>query len=1509
MDTDDARYQSDSTDWNLCALCQRETKEKLQCPASATQKTQGSTYVSLAENLAQFHQLGHLPEELISRLGEGDLVDTFKKRKACFHVSCRLKYNSTKLKRKSAAASPSSKEGEPRNKFLRKDSDANAGTDDVCFLCDQSGGKDLRNASTFKLDDKLRKCALFLQDEKLLAKLSAGDIIAQELKYHPACLTRLYRKAQPLLENDEPQKEQMRHGLVFAELTEYMQEVRDTSSGDQLVVFRLADLARMYHLRLKDFGIVSGRVHSGRLKTRLLAHFPDLQAHTSGRDVMLTFADDIASTLKEIYTETCDDEAVHLAKAARIVRRDLFLLQSEFTGSYDEHCQHSSVPETLVALMEMILQGPCIDAGGRHKCQAALTLAQLATFNAAKTEGKRARQNTSASRHSKERETPLPVYVGMTIHAHTRKKELVDSMYTLGLSVSYSRVLEISSELARKACLQFEKDGAVCPMKLRFGLFTTAAVDNLDHNPSSTTAKDSFHGTAISLFQHPTESNTGEERTCTDAEPVASQALTVPDLPKFYSDVPPFALKLPVQPPSHENVHDTDDTSQYGRAVEITKCWLETVETAVNGQTPAPENVSWGAYHATAEDKRSDRTPGISSLLPLFHEPSKSPAMMKHAFDVVKKAVNFLNPGQNAVIACDQPLFALAKQIQWKHPELYGENKMTIMLGGLHTEMAFLKAIGTLLRDSGWTDILVQAGVATTGVADSFLSAAHVTRTRHAHQLTVCALSKLMKMAFEQYQMSCEIVGETPMSLDEWKTTTAASSPTFHFWCLIMDLQVLLLVFLSALRNGDFRLYLQSMKKMAPVFFALDHQNYARWLPVHIKDMMNLHIVEYIFQDFQEGRFVLQKSERPFSKLALDHAHEQNNALVKGDGGAVGLTDNPSALRRWMISGPEVARVVREFETSLERSSRDKMSDEHHEQSPSFQANFRDDVSNLVAVIQEAGNPFSERTTDFITLQSKDIISPAAHDAMKELLAVGGQQFETFFQERLVTRTKKLSDPITRNNVVLIAGAKGKRKGERCHQISSLKQDCHLFSRLYIGCQTRSGGLDDFFMYENQATPPSLSSEGKLRLASKSSLLECLESLHPPQANSPDMDVLIVDGAALVNMIRPGPAKTFRSYAENVFLPFVTHMLQNVSRLDFVWDVYRADSLKSSARDSRGAGKRRRVTADTVIPPNWNSFLRVGENKRELFNFLAQCVITVQTSKVIITTQGSVALSNCAVDFSNLSPCTHEEADSRMMVHLSHAAKDNKKIGIRTVDTDVVVLAVTAASHHPAHEVWIAMGTGKDFRHIPAHHIAQAIGPEKSCCLPMFHSFTGCDTVSFFNGIGKKKAWDMWQLFGEVTETFLKLSTPPFELTAIDRAVLERYVVLLYDKTSNCLDVNSARRHLFSQKRRQIENIPPTSEALLQHMKRAIYQGGFIWSQMGQPTPTLPDPAEWGWQFDTGKWKPFWTSLPEASSMCRELLKCGCKKSCRTKRCKCHKAGLKCTALCNCVCTSVKTVS
>ena len=252
-----------------------------------------------------------------------------------------------------------------------------------------------------------------------------------------------------------------------------------------------------------------------------------------------------------------------------------------------------------------------------------------------------------------------------------------------------------------------------------------------------------------------------------------------------------------------------------------------------------------------------------------------------------------------------------------------------------------------------------------------------------------------------------------------------------------------------------------------------------------------------------------------------------------------------------------------------------------------------------------------------------------------------------------------------------------------------------------------------------------------------------------------------------------------------------------------------------------------------------------------------------------------------------------------MIVHLADALRDGfHKIMLRSSDTDVVVLAVAAVARMNVQELWIAFGTGKNFRYIPIHEIVASIGPNKSEALPMFHAYTGCDTVSSFAIKGKKTAWDTWKSYVEVTRTFLALSAGPDEVTNEYVAVLERFTILLYDRTSDLVCIDEARKHLFTKKGRAMDAIPPTRAALVQHIQRAVYQGGHCWGKVFQVSFDLPSPGNWGWT-DPNNWKPLWTTRPEASKSSRELLCCGCKKECRGQ-CKCKRAALRCTALCLC---------
>jgi len=163
---------------------------------------------------------------------------------------------------------------------------------------------------------------------------------------------------------------------------------------------------------------------------------------------------------------------------------------------------------------------------------------------------------------------------------------------------------------------------------------------------------------------------------------------------------------------------------------------------------------------------------------------------------------------------------------------------------------------------------------------------------------------------------------------------------------------------------------------------------------------------------------------------------------------------------------------------------------------------------------------------------------------------------------------------------------------------------------------------------------------------------------------------------------------------------------------------------------------------------------------------------------------------------------------------------------IHTVDTDVLVIAVTMFSQLELSELWLLFG--KNQKLLPVHSICTDIGEEKSKSLSFVYAFTGCDQVSFFAGRGKKVAWNTWSQCDSITSTFAMLSDQP-SLTDCSAAFTEneKFVSLMYDRTNTLESVDQSRKVLSARKERSLEGIPPTSDALLQLMKRAVYQAGY----------------------------------------------------------------------------------
>ena len=114
----------------------------------------------------------------------------------------------------------------------------------------------------------------------------------------------------------------------------------------------------------------------------------------------------------------------------------------------------------------------------------------------------------------------------------------------------------------------------------------------------------------------------------------------------------------------------------------------------------------------------------------------------------------------------------------------------------------------------------------------------------------------------------------------------------------------------------------------------------------------------------------------------------------------------------------------------------------------------------------------------------------------------------------------------------------------------------------------------------------------------------------------------------------------------------------------------------------------------------------------------------------------------------------------------------------------------------------------------------------------------------------------------QVSITFAILSNCPSAVEDSDLQALERFVVLMYDRSSDVTTVNEARLDLFAREQRQCDLIPPTQAALKEHAKRDSHEGGYVWRQALKRHPQMPSPSDWGWVEQDEEWKVLWTPLP-----------------------------------------------
>ena len=367
------------------------------------------------------------------------------------------------------------------------------------------------------------------------------------------------------------------------------------------------------------------------------------------------------------------------------------------------------------------------------------------------------------------------------------------------------------------------------------------------------------------------------------------------------------------------------------------------------------------------------------------------------------------------------------------------------------------------------------------------------------------------------------------------------------------------------------------------------------------------------------------------------------------------------------------------------------------------------------------------------------------------------------------------------------------------------------------------------------------------------------------------------------------------------------------------------ESVKAKERQRRvgasGESASHAIASDSVVP-HYRNFLKNADNKASLAAFISQWFLdkapTLPYDQSITLAGGFTEAQKAVIIDANGKRnlielySTHEEADSRMLLHAIDLAPYHDRLIIKSDDTDVLVLLIYYQNKNKLppltymHAGHTRQRTNRD-RFIPVHSICCKLGENIANSLPAAHVLTGCDATSSFYKIGKKTAYGRLVQYAEAIPALATMGTTSDLAHILPDA--RRYVLTLYGnkkKTNGelCRTLDELRYELACRSDQPASAFPPTEDLFYQHVLRCNYQLS-IWMQCGFAKPSLLSPIGNGWRWikETSSLQPVYYSKDAAPIEVRNLTHMYCTDTdCSTsKKCHCLASGLTCTEFCSCV--------
>ncbi|OXU22397.1 hypothetical protein TSAR_010977, partial [Trichomalopsis sarcophagae] len=600
-------------------------------------------------------------------------------------------------------------------------------------------------------------------------------------------------------------------------------------------------------------------------------------------------------------------------------------------------------------------------------------------------------------------------------------------------------------------------------------------------------------------------------------------------------------------------------------------------------------------------------------------------------------------------------------------------------------------------------------------------------------------------------------------------------------------------------------------------------------------------------ESFQEGNldecsFVVNNFQENCSEL-LDDFHTfvlsrcEESELFR-NAGVIGITKKKESVTAWNLTYHELAAISDVLKTITLSNEENVELDIHHEFTEQTAAKSEDAITSILNFLEDRNiNPFTSGSQKLQNLITGELVHP---DSTKEILNIfitGTELYDKFKKERIIDKAKPLSALIPRCNLPSFKTIPVTEKSNTEKKKNKKNGGIH---RIFALAAERKYPIDKLLTYDLTYDNKLFDDDGMMKKENnKSSLVRELEKVLKNDEYSctktENSTCVIIDVMLVMRKIGWKGKNTFVDLAIS-FCQYVKSKVDvnSTTRIDFIFDSYFPNSLKSSER------LRRRqpncitysdINEKTALPKEESKFWGSSENKMLLQSFLRQYVenynYIFEGIEIIFSTTNTEPSSCINSDkddsfWQSLQRNDVEEADEKIMLHINHAVMNGfRNIYVISSDTDVIILALyywTIFKTNGLQALWFQAGSSNTIRDIPIHTLACVHGEKLCSVLPAVHHLTGSDYTS---KVGTKSS----ALQGDPEKYLLGFGQDDSEKNFEKYLqAAEQYLVKVYKKNSNCNTFNELRVWSYHHATcDSTENLPPTSATMRLHILRAFY--------------------------------------------------------------------------------------